>query len=395
MSDIIDKAQATLEIVEDSSLPAWQRVSPALSELSGLTFSDLAPAKKQEFERQLAPVNVILADHRIETLDAYERLSNSAAADILSRIQAAVRLCFESEAERIMSELDSAGRKLPVEAIKEVRAHRDILVPYLIASLENAMSTVRDRKELDEEASFFAVFLLVEMEIEEAYPVLLDLFRLPGTLTEQVLGDGAHDLAGSILAVCSRGDISIIDEIIADRNIDMFQRWSVMHTYINLVRDKTIDRQQAINSLLHQLQVCIRDDDHDLITPLVCELGDLAAEDALETIRVAFERGLVDESVVSLESIESEIASPSETLDRTFGNCCPTGISDTIDDLSWWASFREEPSHPGKPPEISSVVPRPHFTLRDHATTGPGTIRVGAKVGRNDPCPCGSGKKYK
>jgi preprotein translocase subunit SecA len=26
---------------------------------------------------------------------------------------------------------------------------------------------------------------------------------------------------------------------------------------------------------------------------------------------------------------------------------------------------------------------------------GPKTVAVGAKVGRNDPCPCGSGKKYK
>jgi len=25
----------------------------------------------------------------------------------------------------------------------------------------------------------------------------------------------------------------------------------------------------------------------------------------------------------------------------------------------------------------------------------PQPVRVGAKVGRNDPCPCGSGKKYK
>ena len=25
----------------------------------------------------------------------------------------------------------------------------------------------------------------------------------------------------------------------------------------------------------------------------------------------------------------------------------------------------------------------------------PTTVRAGAKVGRNDPCPCGSGKKYK
>ena len=26
---------------------------------------------------------------------------------------------------------------------------------------------------------------------------------------------------------------------------------------------------------------------------------------------------------------------------------------------------------------------------------GPKTVAAGAKVGRNDPCPCGSGKKYK
>lgn len=28
-------------------------------------------------------------------------------------------------------------------------------------------------------------------------------------------------------------------------------------------------------------------------------------------------------------------------------------------------------------------------------STGPRTVRKGPKVGRNDPCPCGSGKKYK
>jgi preprotein translocase subunit SecA len=28
-------------------------------------------------------------------------------------------------------------------------------------------------------------------------------------------------------------------------------------------------------------------------------------------------------------------------------------------------------------------------------SSGPRTVAVGQKVGRNDPCPCGSGKKYK
>jgi preprotein translocase subunit SecA len=34
-----------------------------------------------------------------------------------------------------------------------------------------------------------------------------------------------------------------------------------------------------------------------------------------------------------------------------------------------------------------------HFGGDD--SSGPKTVAVGAKVGRNDPCPCGSGKKYK
>jgi preprotein translocase subunit SecA len=29
------------------------------------------------------------------------------------------------------------------------------------------------------------------------------------------------------------------------------------------------------------------------------------------------------------------------------------------------------------------------------ASSSPTTVQSGAKVGRNDPCPCGSGKKYK
>jgi preprotein translocase subunit SecA len=33
--------------------------------------------------------------------------------------------------------------------------------------------------------------------------------------------------------------------------------------------------------------------------------------------------------------------------------------------------------------------------LGGDGSDGPKTVQAGAKVGRNDPCPCGSGKKYK
>ena len=40
-------------------------------------------------------------------------------------------------------------------------------------------------------------------------------------------------------------------------------------------------------------------------------------------------------------------------------------------------------------------VAKPTATSGDDSDSGNKTVRKGKKVGRNDPCPCGSGKKYK
>lgn len=45
---------------------------------------------------------------------------------------------------------------------------------------------------------------------------------------------------------------------------------------------------------------------------------------------------------------------------------------------------------------IPIAVPKLCYELRELAPlTGMPYVREAAKVGRNDPCPCGSGKKYK
>jgi hypothetical protein len=52
---------------------------------------------------------------------------------------------------------------------------------------------------------------------------------------------------------------------------------------------------------------------------------------------------------------------------------------------------------PPAPPLPSPTAPPPEMAMRAEAEP-PRTMPVrrdGKKVGRNDPCPCGSGKKYK
>jgi len=398
MSNIITKAQRSSEITQTRSLSAWQRVSPALEALSGLTLSSLNNSAKEAVEVQLAAVNQITAAYDIEVEADYEKLTDSAALDILSRINAVTQLCIDSETERVMQELDTAGRKLPVAAIKEVREHRDIFVPRLMRSLEQAIFRVRNGDEPEEDASFFAVFLLTELEVPEAFRILLEALRLPDEGPFELFGDGIHELVAPILALFSGGNTDEIGEIVQDSNVNMYVRWSAAKTYKYLVRDELISRQVAVDALHRHFQDCVANEDHDMLAPLACELGDLAAETSLQTIRSAYQRKLVDESIVGIAFIESQIASGEETVERELEYCRPTGMPDAIAELSRWAAFHEEPPRPPRKPNPEPMRgPRPHLLSSDASRSQVATtsIRAGHKVGRNDPCPCGSGKKFK
>lgn len=397
MSEIIANAQRSSEITQTNSLKPLQRVGPALESLSGLMLSDLNRPVKEEVEALLVVVNQILSVYEITDQAGYEKLSDSDAQNVLSRIGEVNQLCIDAEAGRVMHELETAGRKLPVDAIKEVRQHPDIFAPLLIRSLKQAVLRVRNGDKLDDGTPFFAVFLLTELKVHEAFPVLLEVLRLPDEGTFEVLGDGVHELVAPILALFSRGDPKVISNIVQDLDIDMYVRWSAAKTYLYLVRDELISRELAIGALQEDFDYCLEKEDFKMLAPIVCELGDLAAESSLEDIRSAYQRNLVDESIVDLAFIESQIAGGEETVNRELEYCRPTGMPDTIAELSRWAAFREEPPRPPKVNPAPRAIPRPHLSTSmssepsDFATT----VRSGQKVGRNDACPCGSGKKFK
>jgi len=54
-------------------------------------------------------------------------------------------------------------------------------------------------------------------------------------------------------------------------------------------------------------------------------------------------------------------------------------IEDTVAEMQWWACFKKGTDAPT--PEYSMIARQP--------------VTKEKQAGRNDPCPCGSGKKYK
>ena len=396
MSEIIDKAKAASEICHDDESPAWQRVWKSLSALSGMMLSDLDPENKMAVIAELAAVSAITRSYGFSAGEDYESLSDEDAGAILSHINTTIEHCFTSEVERVMEELGTDSQELPVAAIEEVRENETLFLPYLHTSLRGAINLAQTDEEPEEGAAFFAALLLTELRSEDAYPTLIDLFRLPGTRAEGILGEGVYELAAPILALCCGKDIGVLASIVGDRRIDFYVRWSVAHTYAYLIRDGVVERQQAIDAILDLFDSYVAERNDEMVTALACELGYLAATSALEAIRDAQQQGLLDDTMVSLSFLESQIAAGDATLQASLERCRPTGMPDTVEELSGWASFNPEPTIPEPRASASPTIPSPHVLSSAPRHSAPSEpIRVESRVGRNDPCPCGSGKKFK
>lgn len=144
--------------------------------------------------------------------------------------------------------------------------------------------------------------------------------------------------------------------------------------------------------------------DAEFGTALVMELASYGAHEAIDDIREAFQHGLVDEWFISLGDVERSFADGEARFRDALKHCPQTGVQDTIEHLSGWAAFRErkvaEASPSVRPPtgrKIEAIRADEwadaHIPAHDES---PVTIRkTGLRVGRNDPCPCGSGKKLK
>ena len=290
----------------------------------------------------------------------------------------------DKDLDGIIAQLDTCEDKLPVDAILAARQHRDQVVPRLIAELEAATRRLRNGEEIQGDVQFFALFLLTEFKAKEALPAILEAVSLPGRLPEHLFGDAIYDEVPRALATLAGDQPDTIDALIGNQDLDETIRWAAATSLLHLVRDGKMTRDDAVQRLHRHLRRVLEDEDVKICLGLVMTLNSLAPKEAMDDIRAAFERGMVEEFMINLEEIEASAVEGEEQIRKGLDRLKPTGIEDTIAELQHWAAFQEKPKRPAE-----RATPPKSF--------GPGSPIESRKdrIGRNEPCPCGSGKKFK
>jgi hypothetical protein len=279
---------------------------------------------------------------------------------------------------QILDQLGS-GEGMPAEAIRAATADRTRVAPLLVEAIDSCEPT----SEVEENGLFIAFHLLGQWREKSAYRTMARFLCRPDV--ELILGDATTETSHRVLANVFDGDPRPIYEIILDPEADEFVRGRVFDALVILVFRGELDRTAVADFLRSAFD--------DLQPRDMCFVWDgwqgavalLALVELAPLVREAFRLGFIDETSTSLKNFEDDLR------EACAGRPIPPRqkkeyepFGDVVDELSGWAGFKPK-QHRDQDTGGQHLDPWPAMPAYNPFRN----------VGRNDPCPCGSGKKFK
>jgi hypothetical protein len=290
----------------------------------------------------------------------------------------------------ILERLKFETGKFPREAMQAAIAHREEIIPELLREIEAISAdgqNIAQRRESN--LLIVAVFLLAQFRETRAFKPLVRMISLPGETPFDLFGDTITEDLASLLGTLYDGDHQALERLIESDETNEYVRSAALDSFIVLERSGQMPRETVIDYYRKLFQGRLKREFSHVWNGLVCSCADLPAPELLEEIRQAYKDELVDWGFGGLKDIELELEQTSDRVRLQQENKFAL-ITDAISEMEWWACFQTEPRRKTKIPNL----PKTNWIPR-HNPSSPGAKRESPKISRNDPCPCGSGQKYK
>jgi hypothetical protein len=294
---------------------------------------------------------------------------------------------FESSLPEYLQPLLRPVQPFPYEAVRVAAERREESTPYFLQALEEA---IRDP---EGEWSFlfrdYSMFLLAQFREARAFPLIIRLARLP--VFELLTGDIVTEGLPQILASLCGGDLAPLQALVEDTTLDEFVRSAGLQA-ITICAFHGIVPREEVSQYFGQLFSHRLERVADVVwCSLVIYCADLRLKEHLPAIEWAYEEDLADAFYGDLEEVYEGIDLPLPTGAEIKDNY--RLVDDVAREMSWYQCFQ-----PGYKEEELSDEELDELDAMDamlYSDTAIPEVRLTPKIGRNDPCPCRSGKKYK
>lgn len=294
----------------------------------------------------------------------------------------------------ILSELD-CEYPLPREALRAASERRAALAPRLITEIDRWVAepghpSTRPNRML------FAIHLLAEWREVAAYRSLCALLRAPERTFDEILGDCLTETMPRVLASVFDGDPQPLYELALDEKADEFAR-DVAFDALVIVTDLDLlpiaETERFLRESFDLLQP--REDNHVWFgwENAIAQLG---LEQLAPLVRAAYDADFLLSTGGDYSEFEAE-------LRKTMANDEAGIVSadryrrlwiDTVEEMKRWHGFTEE-GRRERDTELQEKEDEALAGFRGRFERDEPHINPYRHVGRNDPCPCGSGLKFK
>ncbi|MCF7920615.1 MAG: DUF1186 domain-containing protein [Candidatus Cloacimonetes bacterium] len=303
----------------------------------------------------------------------------------------------------IIKELEYYRGYYPDIALNEVVARKEELIPELIKQLDwitkHISVTFNNKKYI---GHFMIFLLLAQFEEKRAFPYIVEYFTK--------FKNGCLDISNSflsselkkVISSCFDGNLQLLESVVLDRNVHEKVRIAFLMSLLTLFRYDIIEQDYLLRRLKFFFDNLERKPSSLWrIMIIICAAWEI--EELLPEIKKAYEDDLIDKNCYPPEKMIPMITSEEVSFYVLPGL---TRFDKEICDTSWWRdicdnydydddAYSEYDDIEEENQDMNSSIPDNTVSQVIVNNNGLPVVNISPKIGRNDPCPCGSGKKFK
>ncbi|ODS30842.1 MAG: preprotein translocase subunit SecA [Candidatus Scalindua rubra] len=272
----------------------------------------------------------------------------------------------------------------------------ETILEDIVRRYEHFKSKVDENGWVEEEQTFpiHAIFLLTELNATESLDKILQLLRQDEKLLEFWLGDFLTEDVWRTIYQLGNDQLEKLKQFVLEPNIYTFARSGICAAVVQIVFHEPERKSQIVKWVKDVLTYLLKNKDDEVLIDsdfnafIICDIIQLKAKELLPLVGTLFDNGLVSIGICGdFQDVEKEIIS---SLERDYYKHKLFNIYDRYTNvLTTWAGYNEEEKE-GEEKADDELNDYDFSAFKQEES-----IRSETKAGRNNPCPCGSGKKYK
>jgi len=292
--------------------------------------------------------------------------------------------------QEILDAIKDFSEDFPKEALMAIQANRESFIPELLDSLDFAY---HNAKELSDNGSdyflhTYAMFLLAEFRERRAFPLLTALLTLPEDEINFILGDSITESFQRLLfCTFDNENMQMLLDVVENQELYEWARLAAVGAYELFIRDGIVTNEEGVSYLRNLIYDKLpSDDSYVVFTAIVGCVIQARLVDMIPDVRFLYDNNRVDASMYGEYDGFIDWIFYRERRKSSY-------IDDAISEMEWWACFKSKRNSMSEHDEdnLTDIFDEMQKGIEQEKMLE----QKMKKVGRNDPCPCGSGKKYK